>query len=552
MRSPRPIEHLHARLGKWGWTAAAVLLLLRLAWLRGLPVNSDEPQHLHVVWAWTQGLLPYRDVFDNHTPLFHFLFAPVLMLVGESSGVLTWMRLAMVPLGLAILWCTWRIGVALWGRRTGLWAAALTALFPTFFLLSGQFRTDVLWAAAWLAAWAAALAGRWTNWRAFATGVLVGAAFSVSLKTSLLMAGAALGFVIWLLARARRVTREDVVACLAPSGIFLLGVAVLPAIIAIFFAANGALDDLWYGIVQHNLVPGLGRVAHEKQRLLLLPVALLVAYWLARRSLRHARDARASLRALLLLCGAGYAILLYTFWPLITRQDLLPVQPLAALGLVALLTMRRTRSRWPGRVLALALVLEFCVLLVQMPPWRHPDVAFRDELRTLLALTRDDDYVMDAKGSTIFRQRPWYYALEGITDTRLRLGLIVDDLPQRLAQTDTKVLVFDRLKGTDLDYAKANYLLVHGRIGVAGKQFEGLKAGQRVNFTLDIAARYTVVSRDGSIGDVRLDGTRYVLPLALAAGAHTLVVKDPGDYALVWSTAVDQGYSPYAEPDEER
>ena len=31
-------------------------------------VNTDEPQHLHVAWSVAQGLLPYRDVFDNHSP----------------------------------------------------------------------------------------------------------------------------------------------------------------------------------------------------------------------------------------------------------------------------------------------------------------------------------------------------------------------------------------------------------------------------------------------------------------------------------------------------
>ena len=65
--------------------AACALLALRLVYAWTLRVNSDEPQHLHVVWAWTKGLLPYRDVFDNHAPLFDFLNAPLLVLVGEKA-----------------------------------------------------------------------------------------------------------------------------------------------------------------------------------------------------------------------------------------------------------------------------------------------------------------------------------------------------------------------------------------------------------------------------------------------------------------------------------
>ena len=51
------------------WLAAALLgcgLVLRLFYIWHYRIDSDEPQHLHVVWGWTQGLLPYRDFFDNH------------------------------------------------------------------------------------------------------------------------------------------------------------------------------------------------------------------------------------------------------------------------------------------------------------------------------------------------------------------------------------------------------------------------------------------------------------------------------------------------------
>ena len=42
--------------------------LLRIAAFFRYRFDSDEPQHLHIAWAWTAGLLPYRDVFDNHAP----------------------------------------------------------------------------------------------------------------------------------------------------------------------------------------------------------------------------------------------------------------------------------------------------------------------------------------------------------------------------------------------------------------------------------------------------------------------------------------------------
>ena len=75
-----------------------------------LRFDSDEPQHLHVIWAWTHGLVQYRDVFDNHMPLFHLLCAPILGLMGEHAADLYWMRLLMVPLYFLSAWCIYRIG----------------------------------------------------------------------------------------------------------------------------------------------------------------------------------------------------------------------------------------------------------------------------------------------------------------------------------------------------------------------------------------------------------------------------------------------------------
>ncbi len=62
----------------WPLISLLFLLVLRLAWLNAYTLNSDEAQHAHVAWAWTQGLLTYRAVFDNHGPLFGWLHSPLL------------------------------------------------------------------------------------------------------------------------------------------------------------------------------------------------------------------------------------------------------------------------------------------------------------------------------------------------------------------------------------------------------------------------------------------------------------------------------------------
>ena len=127
-----------------------LILVLHWFYLNRFRWDSDEPQHLHVVWAWAKGLLPYRDVFDNHSPLFHWLCSPVFVWLGERPDIVIPMRWLMVPLFLISLWCVYMLGATVFWPRVGLWAAISTGLLPKYTLLASEFRTDNLWTTLWL------------------------------------------------------------------------------------------------------------------------------------------------------------------------------------------------------------------------------------------------------------------------------------------------------------------------------------------------------------------------------------------------------------------
>src|SRR5438094_9848463 len=92
--------------------SAAAIVALRIAIVFRYRIDSDETQHLHVVWAWTHGLLQYRDLFDNHMPLFHILSVPLLKVAGERPETMLLVRIAMLPLFVAMALLTYRIGVS--------------------------------------------------------------------------------------------------------------------------------------------------------------------------------------------------------------------------------------------------------------------------------------------------------------------------------------------------------------------------------------------------------------------------------------------------------
>ena len=71
----------------------AATLALRIYYLFAYPFAAPS-----CGLGWSQGLLQYRDVFDNHMPVFHILSAPLVALIGEDPRILFFMRLATLPL----------------------------------------------------------------------------------------------------------------------------------------------------------------------------------------------------------------------------------------------------------------------------------------------------------------------------------------------------------------------------------------------------------------------------------------------------------------------
>jgi len=128
----------------------ALILILRIveAWTYG--VDSDEGQHMHVVWGWLNGRMQYRDLFDNHMPLFQILCVPLLKIIGERANVIVLARLGMIPLYLLSMWGIYRIGCRLRSPRMALWGTVFAASDSIFFLRSLEFRTDDLWALLWI------------------------------------------------------------------------------------------------------------------------------------------------------------------------------------------------------------------------------------------------------------------------------------------------------------------------------------------------------------------------------------------------------------------
>jgi len=519
--------------------------------------DSDEPYHVHVIWSWTRGLVQYRDVFDNHMPLFHLMFAPIAGLIGERPTILFWMRFLLLPMYFVTAWSAYRIGSALFSRRTGVWAVLLLGFFSGYYSLAYQFRTDNLWTPLWMLCIAALVCDEMTTRRAASAGVLLGLCFAISMKSILFLASIIGSFLVLALIVGYR-GKIVQPAGLAKSIAILCGTAALvPGVIVIFFAAKGLWSDFRYQVFEFNFLAKLVPSGHSFTAILILTLATLGLVYVARQIFRLSADPNVGLRrAFVLLLCVIYLFLIEAFWPL--SKTYLPAYPLGAIlftaGLFALAQKLSPDRVSAGRTLrfvplpAIAALCEIAVLFTGKPVWKDRTSDQTKLVRDVLALTQPDDYVLDCKGETIFRRRCFRLLLERITRKAIKRGVITDDAPQRCIETRTCVVatMLHRYSDSTREFIERNYLPVTENLRVAGLVLTSSSENTRqYNFEVLIPADYELIGRDGIISGT-LDGSAYHGARFLGTGPHIFdSTSTSGPIICLWAQAADRNFTPF-------
>ena len=322
----------------------------------------------------------------------------------------------------------------------------------------------------------------------------------------------------------------------------------MPCVIAGYFAWRGAWGEFVYCVLWHNV--GLGLQEWPKLRLyVILPAGLMLIYWATKNIYKQDLLEGKNNRAVLFLLASGYLLFLLTTMPVIYKQSFLPVEPLAMIVAVSLVSsgLSRLRGRLgqmdmvkAGWVILSAVVLVEGIVLGIESPRKNETRADIERVADALRLTDQNDTVMDYKGELIFRRRGYYYVLEKLTRTRLKRGLMANEIPESLIASKTCVVTGAR--GISEDFLGDNYISV-GSLRVAGK-FLKLEDGRSSSFEVVVSAVYCLVTRDGpAMG--RLNGQKYKGPMELAAGEHKYRgAKGESEVALVWAQAVERGFEP--------
>jgi hypothetical protein len=466
----------------------------RLWWMLAFRIDSDEPQHLHVAWAWTRGLVQYRDVFDNHLPLLHLLFAPVLAAAPHDSGVFLFTRAAIAPVAIACAWLLYLYAKPVYGQRIAAMAALTFSVAPPWLAKSVEVRNDTLWMFFWLLA--LVLLARPKGPSYFWSGVACALSFLASIKFAPL-------FIAHLLAFATQRQRIPPARDLAK---FAAGAALPVAVVAGAFAYLGALDEMLYATLLFNA----STPVHPARR---LAGVIIFAFVAAAIFIKGKRAPH------LLLFGLWYPSVLLAFWPILTPRDFLPLIPLICLAIA---------YRWRGAIVVPVLGA-LLYSYVDSRLWRGPDPARLEFIDAAVHATDPGDYVLDLKGDAVFRRRPIYYIYEDVGRALTEKGALPDEGPERIVAKGCCAAIRDTPHLPPRTRAFLDrYFIGDGLLRVCGTRVTGN--------TFEIAVPQTYAVLGG--GRVTIDGIPYRGPRRLEAGRHTIASE--GAATVVWSRAAKE------------
>ncbi|HXI12490.1 MAG TPA: glycosyltransferase family 39 protein [Thermoanaerobaculia bacterium] len=504
--------------------------------------DSDEPQHLHVVWGWARGLVQYRDVFDNHPPLFHLLSIPLLSLSPESADILIRARFFILPFALVTLLLTWLIARRVFSPVIALASVMLLGVTPPFLLKTVEFRNDVPWCALLMAALFILISGRFTVMRSVTAGLILGVALAMSLKTAILIIALVLTAIT-----LRSIDRDEQSGTLGTQLLAVafggLAFAVAPLLVALFFGWLGAINDLAYGAWGFN---SLFRVSNVRRIGGLIALPLLAgALLLSARSRFRRSDTAPDKSTFLALTCVYYLIALLCLWPIITTRDFLAILPIvvilfSARAVTALDKRSFRRAPWLAALVLAGMIWTFSYGDLWKRPPDYPQRLIADVLK----LTDSADYVMDIKGESVYRLRPTRYIFEHVGRELVKRGILPDTVAADIVAKRCCVVVQDQkaFSTKARAFMNDNYIPA-GSVRVCGKTLQSLDDGQEVEFTIAVPERYAMIAR-GPVTGV-LDGTSYIGPRLLAPGTHRFVAHSPAKgLSVVWARAVERKMIP--------
>jgi 4-amino-4-deoxy-L-arabinose transferase-like glycosyltransferase len=507
-------------------------------------IDPDESQHLHAAWLVASGRAPYRDFWENHTPLFYYLLAPLTSLFADRPAVYTAGRAMMVLLAIPTLVLIYRLARRL-GSRVAALAVLLLMVQSRFAEYTTQVRPDVPALIAWLATLVALV--RWredgrSTWL-WVTGFALGVYAALTPKAVYGAVGVAVLILVAGPGERRGFLRSinAFTSLVAAASIPLLGLLSWllmtggPGALA-GFAADAVIGNLRYPDFTRQL-------PDSDEGLIIYALAVIGAVLIIR------RDGRRVLLSplhgpLLLTAGVITAFLACPRTPAVYRYTWLPVLVVAAVyasvALIAGIDYARTRRSPLSRiaaavVLVLITAIPVSASVVNLRRDRHKNTRQMARMRAELVYACPGEPVLDGTASAVFRPTAYHFhvLVQGLRSWIAAGVLSKQRVLEELYQARAPVADPDRrlhALGGDVDAFLATYYGAGpNALRLAGTTIplpKGSTSGSRL-VTLLIGGAYDLTGGNGVA--ITIDGAPVHDGLvSLEAGKHELAWQGSG------------------------
>ena len=260
---------------------ALIAVVLRVLYVERGNLIYDEYQHMHAAYLLSQGLTPFRDFFEHHTPLFYYLAATVIPMEEPSFDTLIQARYMSVSFHVLTV-----VVAGLWVRRlagpvTGTVIVLLLASNVCFFVWGCRTYLDTYAAPLLIiSAWALPVRGP-SPWRSLLSALAMGTAILFTQKAVFAGLGPALIFAVRACREIGHPTRRG--AYLGDLGAFILGALMTAITLPILLGVDGFEAFIRDAVVlnlnwkaRHGPLPELREMASTDLFVYLMALAGLV------------------------------------------------------------------------------------------------------------------------------------------------------------------------------------------------------------------------------------------------------------------------------------
>jgi len=369
-----------------------------------------------MAWLISKGDVPYRDFFEHHMPGVWYLLAPIASTYYEKFRVVYAARIVSFLAGVGIAYLTYLIAKKYVESDTALLSSALVFLDYGFFHNGLEVRPDIILTLVWLASFyvLSQTFDRKPNF--FFAGIILGMAFFFKQTIVFPIIAITLSILFYSLKKNLVLAGLRNLVCL------WIGLTIVLSLIALYFASNGALNQLIFQNFSFNF--GLKSPSFAEKMFVYLKGALINPLFWITAFMGVALNTKNILKkdsswSDTLLYTTTF-ILIFTSSPLnfFARWYYFPVLPLLAIYSSMIIKSLYNRSSITKYAVAFILLASFAGFIHQV---RLTNEADEELYNLILSVTPSDKKVFDDRKSIYRRQCVRHFVTKTVSEEYINI-----------------------------------------------------------------------------------------------------------------------------------